>query len=236
MKLGVMQPYFFPYIGYWQLLNAVDKYVIFDDVNYIKRGWVNRNRIISQGCVKYFNIYLKAASQNKRINEISINDEGLNDNNVRIIEAAYHRAPYFNEAFPVIKMVLNQDEKNLAKYNGYLIKTICNYLGIETELSFSSEIDKEAELKGQEKIMAICKSLSATDYINAIGGQELYDSKFFYMEGISLHFLKTNEIRYKQSDEHFYENLSIIDVMMFNSKQKIRELLEDYELLEGSHV
>ena len=237
MKIGVMQPYFFQYLGYWQLIKAVDKYVIFDDVNYIKRGWVNRNRIINGGTIQYFNVYLKAVSQNKLINEIEVNQEGLNNKNTKIIESAYKKAPFFKDAYPVIEKILSQSEKNLAKYNGFLIKTVCDYLDIKTELLYSSKIDKNPNLRGQDKIITICKVLGATDYINAIGGQELYDSDSFKENGIKLKFLKMNNIQYKQFSEKFYDNLSIIDVMMFNPKKTVIDYLNRYTLIEGGkHV
>ena len=236
MKLGVMQPYFFPYIGYWQLINAVDKYVIFDDVNYIMKGWVNRNRILVGDQIKYINVYLNSVSRNKLIKDIEINDSGLNNGTIHKIEEAYRKAPFFSEAFPIIMQILSQKEKNLAKFNGYLIKTICNYLEVKTEFVYSSEIEKDSNLKGQNKIMAICKKLGANDYINAIGGQELYDFSYFKANGVNLHFLKTEEITYRQFDDTFYENLSIVDVMMFNSKEKIKDYLERYTLLGGENV
>ena len=225
-----MQPYFFPYIGYWQLIHAVDKYVIFDDVNYINRGWINRNRILYRGNVRYLNVYLKKASQNKKINEIEVNDDGENAKNLLLLTEAYRKAPHFDEAYPVIEKILMQKEKNLARYNGFLIRSVCEYLGIETPLVYSSEIDKDDGLKGQHKIMAICKALGATDYCNAIGGVSLYDRSYFLQNGIGLNFLKTEDIKYKQFGTEFYENLSIIDVMMFCDADCIRKMLERYEL------
>ena len=232
MNVGVMQPYFFPYIGYWQLICAVDTYVLFDDVNYIKRGWINRNRILCNGDVRFFNVYLNHASQNKKINEILINDDELNDNNIKIIYEAYRNAPFFSDAFPVIENILSCSEKNLARFNGYLIKHICDYLKIKTNIIYSSEIKKNNELKGQDKIISICNILGATDYINAIGGMDLYDEKCFFDNHINLHFLKTKDFSYKQFDDEFHGNLSIIDVMMFNSVDTITEYLSMYELIE----
>lgn len=232
MKLGIMQPYFFPYIGYWQLMNLVDKYIIYDDVNYIKGGWINRNRICVNHEAVYFNLYLKAASPNKKINEILI-DKGINNmKNLKRISMAYKSAPYFMETYALMERLLNSKEENLAKFNGNIIKEIAAYLSMNTKISYSSEIEKNGQLKGQDKIIDICKRQGASDYYNAIGGKELYAFENFRKEGIGLHFLKTKDIKYKQFNKKFIPNLSIIDVLMFNGKSKTKELLEAYEIEE----
>ena len=233
MKVGIMQPYFFPYIGYWQLLNAVEKYVIYDDVNFIKGGWINRNRILIGKEPKYFNVQMVGASPYKLINEINVNnDERIIDKNLRIIEAAYKKAPYYDSAYPIIQKILKSGKENLAEYITESIKEICNYLDITTELIISSDLQKDNSLRGQEKVLTICNLLNATEYYNAVGGQELYSFSDFRQKGIELKFIKSNPIVYKQFEEEFQENLSILDVMMFNSKEQIKEYLEDYELIE----
>lgn len=232
MKVGIMQPYFLPYIGYWQLINAVDKYVIYDDVNYINKGWINRNRILVEGKIKYFNIPMMEASQNKKINEIQVNqDIKLIDKKLRTIEYAYKKAPYYNKTFPIIKKILNCRSKNLATYIENSIYIICDYFNIKTEIIVSSSLDKNNMLKRQEKILEICRILGATEYFNAIGGQALYSSEKFEEKGIELKFIKSDDIIYKQFDNLFQSNLSILDVMMFNSKEKIaNEFLHKYTL------
>ncbi len=231
IKLGVMQPYFVPYIGYWQLMNLVDKYVIYDDVNYINRGWINRNRILLNGEPHYLNIPMIGASQNKLINEIYVNnDDKLLKKNLKMIESAYSKAPYFKETYHIIEKILRCDKSNLAEYISYSIRVICGYLDIKTELIISSQINKDNNLKGQDKIIEICKILNVKEYYNAIGGKELYDRESFRKNGIELKFLKTNEIRYKQFNNEFQSNLSILDIMMFNDKDSIKDLLTQYEL------
>lgn len=171
MIVGIMQPYFFPYIGYWQLMNAVDKYVVFDDVNYINRGWINRNRILFHGNPKYFNLPLIGASQNKLINEIRVNpDKKLVNRNMRIIEEAYKKAPYFEEAYLLIKEIMRTEGETAVEFIVDSFQHLCVYLGIETERLLSSEIEKDNTLKGQEKILNICQILGADKYINPIGG------------------------------------------------------------------
>ena len=232
LKIGIMQPYFFPYIGYWQLINLVDKYVIFDDVNYIKRGWINRNRILMNGDAVLFNVPLLGVSQNKLINQIEVNnDKKLLMKNLKTIELAYRKAPYFEDVYPLVERILENEASNIADYNAYSIKYISEYLDIKTELVTSSKLSKDNSLKSQNKILEICELLGATEYYNAIGGQELYSKDAFANKKIQLRFLKTNDIRYQQFKNDFVSNLSIIDVMMFNSVSTIKEFLLNYTLV-----
>lgn len=234
MKLGIMQPYFIPYIGYWQLLNAVDEYVIYDDVNFIKGGWINRNRILVNKVPQYFNIPMLGASPNKLINEVGVNqDEKVINKNLRIVQAAYSKAPYFKDVFPMVEEMLRCGESNLASYITVSTRMICDYLGIRTKIFISSDIEKNNQLTGQDKVLEICRILGATEYYNAIGGRELYSFEAFQEKGIVLHFLKRNEIQYQQFGEQFYQDLSIVDVMMFNSKERVQEMLGEYTLAEG---
>lgn len=233
MKLGIMQPYFFPYIGYWQLLNVVDKYVIYDDVNFIKGGWINRNRILIDGKAVYFNIQMSGASPYKLINQIQINNNEINiKKNMKTIYMAYHKAPYFSEVYPIIEEILKLQTDNLSKYVIESIKLITKFLNIETEILISSSIKKNNELKGEDKVIDICKLLKATKYYNAIGGKNLYSFDKFNKNGIELVFLKSNNICYRQFNNEFVPNLSIIDVMMFNSKEKIKTFLDEYTIIE----
>jgi len=232
VKVGIMQPYFFPYIGYWQLINAVDKFVIYDDVNFIKGGWINRNNILYNGKVKRINLQMNGASSNKLINEIEVSDsEIFRRKLLKTIEASYKKAPYFSETYKIIEDIVNNNEKNLAKYLEYSIRRISEYLLITTEIIMSSDINKNNELKGQDKVIEICQILGADKYYNAIGGQELYSREDFKKMGIELKFIKTNNISYNQFSHDFTPNLSIIDVMMFNSISEVNELLNEYTLI-----
>lgn len=232
--VGIMQPYFFPYIGYWQLLNAVDRYVIFDDVSYINRGWINRNRINVNGTPKYINVPMLKASQNKLINEIEIsNDLNEYEKILTTIRYNYVKAPFFNDFFPILKDIIKYQSDNLADYLINSIKGICRYLDIKTEILISSELDKNNDLRGEEKILQICDILNATDYYNAIGGMELYHSEKFSEKNIKLHFLKTDNIQYPQGSEEFIEYLSIIDVLMYNSLDDVHNMLKQYSLVSN---
>ncbi|MBN7774077.1 WbqC family protein [Clostridium aminobutyricum] len=232
MKLGIMQPYFFPYIGYWQLINAVDKYVIYDDVNFIKGGWINRNQILMDGEAKYINLQMRGASPNKLIKEVELSvDPVYNKKLLKKIESCYKNAPYYLQAFEVIEDIISQGEKNLAKYLEYAIQKVSNYLSIDTEIVISSSINKNENLKGENKVIEICKLLGAKEYLNAIGGQKLYSYENFSKNFLELNFIKTEEIQYKQFNNQFVPNLSIIDVIMFNSKEEIDKILNTYTLV-----
>ena len=231
MKIGIMQPYFFPYIGYWQLINAVDKYVIYDDVNYIKGGWINRNRILINDKPSFINLKMDGSSPNKLIKEIHVsNDNRWKNKLLKSIELSYRKAPFFEMSFPIIEEIINHDEVNLSLYLENLIKRIAEYLEMNTEFVLSSNIEKDNSLKGQDKVIEICKSLGAKEYYNAIGGVELYSAENFNSYGIELRFLRTEYIEYKQFKNDFSPYLSIIDVMMFNSKEEIMNILDMYSL------
>lgn len=232
MKLGIMQPYFVPYIGYWQLMNAVDEYVIYDDVNFIKGGWINRNRILVNDQPKYFNVPMLGASSMKHINEVGVNnDPKLIQKNLDQLMRAYSKAPYYDIVFPLMEKILTSGKENLALYNAESFRLINKYLGITTKLIVSSTLEKDCTLKGQDKVLEICKLLGATEYYNAIGGQELYSFSDFRRQGVKLSFLKTEPIIYEQFGGEFQPNLSIIDVMMFNSPDAVREMLGRYQLV-----
>ena len=232
MKIGIMQPYFLPYIGYWQLLNAVDIYVVYDDVNFIKGGWINRNRLLMNNEPKLFNIQMNGASPNKLINEIELSENPIwKKKLLKTIQNCYIKAPYYNDIFQIIEKIINYNEKNMALYIKNSLDIICDYIGIETKIVLSSDIEKKNELKAQDKVIEICKILNGDEYYNAIGGKELYSFEDFDNYGLKLSFLKTNNIEYKQFNNEFISNLSIIDVLMFNSKDEIRSMLNQYSLV-----
>jgi len=143
----------------------------------------------------------------------------------------YKKAPYLNTVFPIINKIVDFENKNLARFIGNSITQICNYLNIKTEIIYSSEIQKEAELKGQDKVISICKVLQATEYLNAIGGQKLYSKADFETNNIQLKFIKTEPIEYKQFSNPFIPWLSILDVLLFNSVDDVNLMLDNFELL-----
>lgn len=233
MKIAIMQPYLFPYIGYFQLIHAVDLFVIYDDVQFIKRGWINRNKLLVNGKEHLFTFSLQKSPRNTNINEKIFSS----DNNyekikfLQLIEYNYKKAPFFNEVYPIIQRIMSCNDQNLCSFIYNSLMIICDYLEIKTRFIFSSQINKDDSLKGEERIISINKSLHSSCYINPIGGVELYSKSRFKQEGIDLYFLKPKPIQYKQFNSDFIPWLSIIDVLMFNSKDTVRTFLDEYELI-----
>jgi hypothetical protein len=229
MRIGIMQPYLFPYIGYFQLINSVDVLVIYEDVNYIKQGWINRNRILLNNQPVYFTIELKGASSFKKINEIEVNFNA--DKLLKTLYQAYSKAPFFGKIYPLIEKILKFETNSLSKLVTYSLVEVCNYLGINTEFEISSKYRIRSELRGEERVIEICKYFKADEYINPIGGTSLYNKSAFNSKEIELNFLKSSEITYKQFNNGFVPWLSIIDVMMFNPREEISKMLDQYELI-----
>ena len=233
MKVAIMQPYIFPYIGYFQMINAVDFFVLYDDVNYIKGGWINRNKIVVNGSEKLFTIPLSGASSFKLINEIEINKTSKEYRKILVtIEQSYKKAPYFKDVFPMIENIFNSNYGQISDFIANGMTTICKYLNIKTEIYTSSV--KFAESNGlpkEERIVNICQTLGASTYINAIGGQELYSKEYFAKKSIDLKFIKANPIKYQQFNDTFIPWLSIIDVLMFNSPQEVHPFLNNFQLI-----
>ncbi len=234
MKLAIMQPYFLPYLGYFQLLNAVENFVVYDNIQYSKKGWINRNRILSNGGDSIFTLPLKKDSDYLDVNQRALSEHFLKvekDKILRRIRNDYKNAPSYESVMPLLEKVFNYSELNLFEYIYFSIKEISNFLGITTQLLISSKINIDHNLKSQCKVLEICKTLNAQDYINPIGGIELYSKKDFLDSGINLMFMKTNSRPYPQFSKEFVPNLSIIDVLMFNSKEEIQKMLQNYELV-----
>jgi hypothetical protein len=232
MKLGIMQPYFFPYIGYFQLINAVDKFVIYDNIQYTKKGWINRNKILVNGSDQFISLPIKKDSDYLNVNERFLAESWDNDRRKMLnrIKESYRKAPYFIETFELIERCLMCEDKNLFNFILHSIKNLLKHFNIETELIVSSDIPIDHQLKGTEKVMAICKEEGADFYINPIGGVDLYSHTKFDENGLKLQFQKSTDITYKQFGNDFVPWLSIIDVMMFNSKEEILVKLQDYSI------
>jgi hypothetical protein len=231
MKLAIMQPYFFPYIGYFQLMNAVDKFVIYDDVTFIKKGWINRNNILVNGEKYLFTIPIKNASQNTLIKdlELSINNKWITKF-LKTVNHAYKNAPFFEFVFPIFETIVKTKTKYIKNWHIMSYELIKQYLGINTIIVESSSIYGNQILKGQSRILDICTQEKTSVYLNPIGGEELYDRALFLKNRIQINFLKGDAINYKQFNNEFVPGLSIIDLMMFNDKQQIQELLNQYKL------
>ena len=229
MILGVMQPYFMPYIGHFQLMKAVDKYVVYDDVNYIKGGWVNRNYVLINGEKEMFTVTLQKASQNKLFNEIMIGD---NFNKLmKTLQINYSKAINFDQTMTLMERIISFSDKRLAIFIANSFREIVSYLSIDTEILMSSDIPKDNSLRGKDKIMQICEILDADTYYNAIGGQNLYDKEEFREHGVTLNFVSTISTPYIQlHTKEFVPYLSMIDVLMNNTKDEVIRLLESYQI------
>lgn len=229
MSIAIMQPYFFPYFGYFQLLHAVDTFVVADDLNYIKNGFINKNKILINNEAKNFSLQLNKASQNRHINEISLRNnckELLNK-----IFHSYKKAPYFEATYALLSSMICDDESNLATFNTKTIKSVADYLGITTEVLYSSHINKDETLTFDDRIIDISTRLQKSCYINPIGGTSLYQHDRFKQHNLSLRFIKPKTLHYQQFSQQFIENLSIIDALMFNSIESLKEQLNDYTLI-----
>ncbi len=227
-----MQPYFFPYLGYFQLIESVDQFIVYDNIKYTKKGWINRNRFLQNGKDVVFSVPLKKDSDYLDVREKTIS---ANFNKTKLLNQfrqSYRRAPHFEQAFSIFEKVIMGSEANLFNFIYNSIMEICNYLEIVTEIVISSELKIDHSLQGQEKVIALCQHVGASGYINAIGGQGIYSREDFSRYGIGLKFLKSQPFEYKQLENDFVPWLSIVDVMMFNSKEVIKDYLtHDYELI-----
>jgi WbqC-like protein family len=234
MKLAIMQPYFFPYIGYFQLINAVDTFVLYDDIEFTRKGWINRNRILVNGKDAFITIPLRSDSDYLNVRDRYLADTWVVDRKKMLnrISETYRKSPNFNSVFPLIEEILNYEERNLFKFILNSVIKISDFLNIKTNLLISSDIVKDSILKSEDRVIELCKALKTTNYLNPIGGLTLYSKNRFLAEGLNLNFLKTNDFQYLQFSEEFTPHLSIIDVLMFNSKERIqKDLLNDYSLI-----
>ena len=230
MKAAVMQPYFMPYIGYFELVRSVDTFVFFDDVNFIKRGWINRNNILVDGRAKMFTIPLHKASQNKKINKTYLFGEEWKHDLLKLIEYAYRKSPYFDKFYPVIYEIIHSDNKLISNLAEFSIKAVADYIGLNTNFISSSEVLVENDLRGEDRIIALCKALGVQEYVNLPGGKSLYDRNKFKLKGIGLKFVKPRTFSYKQFNDVFVPQLSIIDILMFNDIDQVAEHIKAYEI------
>lgn len=220
MKIAIMQPYFLPYIGYWKLINSVDKFVIYDDVQYMKGGWINRNQIYIKGEKKFITLPLKKYQLTNNINEVYI------DKSNKLFQSLYNKvlqnykdSPNYDKVMQLFKEIFQYDSDNLSDYVVHSIKLIMKYLSIETELVLSSNLNNDKSFKAQDKILDICKLIGAKEYHNLPGGRELYDKKAFEIEDIKLKFLDYNPIT--------TEYISILEPIFNSEIQLLKELIKE---------
>ena len=231
-KLAIMQPYFFPYIGYFQLIAAVDVFIIYDNIKYTKKGWINRNRILQDQTDKLISLPLKNASDHLAVCQRELAENFDAKKLLNQINSAYLHAPYFSHTYPLLVSILQYSDHNLFHFLHNSVISICRHLGITTTIIPSSSLAIDHGLKGQDKVLALCQAMRASHYLNAIGGQELYAKADFLAHDIALQFLQSERREYQQFSAAFVPWLSIIDVMMFNSPDEISDYLKNgYTLL-----
>lgn len=230
MRVAIMQPYLFPYLGYYQLAAAVDRWVFYDDAMFIKQGYINRNSILVNGAAYRFSIPIRDQSSFRPINEHHAIPPF--DKILTVIAQAYAKTPNFSRVFPVVASVLDGRETNISRMAGASILAVFEYLGIRIQASWSSEINGHQHLKGQDRVLAICNAMSASEYINPIGGVELYDEATFATRGIRLRFHRMRPASYLQGNFLFVPNLSMIDVLMNNEPERVISLLGECDLID----
>lgn len=232
MKLAIMQPYFMPYIGYFQLINSADIFVVADNMQYTKQGWFNRNRILENGESKLFTIPLKKCKHRVNVNQRFLAKNSIKERNrvLKQIQCNYTKAPYFTENYPIVRKLFLLDENNLFEFIYQSIIELYSALDIRTKIYILSSVNVNHDLPAQDRIIEVCKYFDADIYINSIGGKALYDKAVFKKNGIDLKFIKSKDIEYLQFNHDFVPWLSIIDVLMFNDVEKVKCYLNEYEL------
>jgi hypothetical protein len=233
MKLGIMQPYIFPYIGYFQLISSVDRFVVYDDVAFIKQGWINRNQLLLNGAAHMFTVPLKNASSFTTIAQTEINHAlyaGWKNKFFKTLEQAYSKAPHYASVAGMVQAVFNNECRTISELATKSIVITSLYLGIDTQFVLSATQYANSELKAQNRVIDICKREQANVYINPVGGKDLYNKDDFEKQGLMLNFHRSRSIRYQQFANDFVPWLSVIDVMMFNAPGVIKDLLDEYDL------
>jgi hypothetical protein len=232
--LAIMQPYFMPYIGYWQLIGAVETFVILDDVTFINKGWINRNRILVQGRPWTFTVPLRHASQNVLIMNLRLaeNIDAWRGKFLKTVGAAYKKAPRFDAVMVWVEQSVSNPSPWFIDWLRDALLSLSRLLGLNAAFKRSSEILPSDTLKGQDRILALCRHEQTATYINPINGQGIYQREAFQAQGIDLRFLQTDPtLTYRQFGPGFTPHLSIIDVLMFNTPDETSTLLKQYALI-----
>jgi len=228
MNLAIMQPYFLPYIGYFQLMASVDVFVVYDNIKYTKKGWINRNRLLMNGQDTMFSLPLKKGADSLNIYERELTSDFNKNKLLNQFRGAYAKAPCFKDIYPHLEGIINYHDDNLFVYLHYSLCKLAELLDIKTRIIISSSLPVDESLKGQDKVLSICKAMSAKNYINAIGGQTLYNRADFEAEGIRLNFIQSKTMEYPQFSTPFVPWLSIVDLLMFNSLDTVRHWVNSH--------
>lgn len=230
-----MQPYIFPYLGYYQLVYCSDVFVLYDDATFIKQGYINRNRILANGQPQRFSLPVPGASSNELIKNLTFAAQTTKF--LKTIKQAYSKAPFFNDVFPLVERVIESDDRRIPYMCFRGISEVFQHLGIQKKIILASEIDYDRNASAEDKLIQICRALGSTNYVNSIGGTELYSHESFASKGCNLWFIQMRDIMYDQGTREFVPNLSIIDVLMWCDRKRVRHLLEEFQLLRpASHT
>jgi hypothetical protein len=229
-----MQPYLFPYLGYFQLINAVDEFVLGDVLQYEKESWINRNRILVNGRAMLFSFPLKKDRFDAPINQRQFADgiERERERLLKVLRNCYSRAPNFSAFYPVLEEIIEFPVDGLADYAENSLRRICRYAGITTPIRLASELRLPTRMDKQERVVQTVKALDGGMYVNPSGGAALYQRQYFLEHGLQLRFHRMGNVRYRQFREPFTPHLSIIDVLMFNDPFSLQAMLDDYRLVE----
>ena len=235
-KVALMQPYFLPYHGYFKLIKSVDSFIIYDDAQWIKRGWINRNKIIFKGESDFITIPVNNSPLKTPINQKLLNLNNLEKYKNKIISKVhytYKSYPYFNSGYSLLKEILSFKALHASEFIINSLILTCDYLGLTNSFYLSSSFKGHESLKGQKQVVSIIKNLNCDNYINSIGGRKLYDENFFKSQGIKLNFLSANPIKYSEEldNQNINTELSILDLIMRESPSYINDLLGDYQIL-----
>lgn len=228
MKLAVMQPYFFPYLGYFQLIHAVDVFVVYDDVAYIKQGWINRNFLLADCRPQRFTVPLSGASSFRAIHAVQPAAGRWRGKFLESLRHAYARAPQFSEVYSLVEAVVHSGSTSIADLAVESLKAVMSYADLRTSIRPTSRVYDNAQLTGQHRILDICRQEGADTYVNLPGGKSLYDRAAFAAKGVDLLFIEMNDVAYPQFRCDFVPNLSVLDVLMFNERERVQELMQRY--------
>lgn len=228
-RVAVLQPYLFPYLGTFQLARQVDRFVCFDDVAFIKKGYIHRNAVLLDGAAHAFTAPVKNASQNRTIAEHDYVGEW--QPLLALLQRAYAKAPQFEPVFDFVQRVLLHADENVARKNARSMAAVFAYLGLPFEHGFSSAHALPAELRASARVRAVCRAEGATTYINPTGGRALYDAADFERDGMALRFCAMRPVQYPQPSPAFVPFLSMLDVLMHCPREQVIALLDDCDLV-----
>ena len=232
MRVAIMQPYFFPYVGYLQLIGAVDLFIVYDNIKYTKKGWINRNRMLQSGKDVMFSLPLRSDSDSLDVRDRSLAADFNRDKFLNQLRGAYSRAPNFAQVFPMVERAVRHEDTNLFAYLHHALIRTCQHLGLTTPMRVSSTVEIDHGLKNQDKVIALAMAVGATTYVNAIGGLGLYDRDAFQAKGLELQFIRSRPFEYRQFGDPFVPWMSIIDLLMFNPLGTVRDCVSNhYQLI-----